>query len=89
MREQDLLQQEGIIASRACFAFGCLATVVLVMTVVADMIAPISEFSAIHILLLVVMSIVLFAGAVILRELNRMREAFAKGISEVYKKGGG
>ena len=88
MREQDLLQQEGLIASRVCFSFGCMAALIMVLSAVAAKFAPISEFGDIYTLLLVVMSIVLFVGAVILRELNRMREAFAKGISEVYKKTG-
>lgn len=90
MREQDLLQQEGegIIASRVCFVFGCLAALVVVMTAVAAKFAPVSEFGAIYTLLLVVMLIVLLVGAVVLRELERMRKAFAKGISEVYKKVG-
>lgn len=89
MREQDLLQQEGeLVASRTCFAFGCMAALITVLSAVATKFAPISEFGAIYTLLLVVMLIVLLVGAVVLRELDRMREAFAKGMSEVYKKVG-
>lgn len=57
-------------------------------TAVAAVVAPVGEFSAIYTLLLLVMSIVLLVGAVVLHELDKMREAFAKGISEVYKKVG-
>ena len=86
MREQDLLQQEGIIASLACFAFGCLATLMTVLSAVITTFAPISEFGDIYTLLLMVMSVVLLVGAVVLHELDKMRKAFANGISEVYKK---